>query len=401
MSLNVGRIGRLYVVKEAGTLGGNGAGYGQVQNGASTSNTLSAGARAIRHTDFKFMYDPFNRVHTVEKKTSPGRVNMFDRRPTAALSALSCLVRPSGTLNTTPEADPVYEAAFGQKTNVILATTLNDAAATTTSAILTSVVGLAKWGVILLTVAGKKYARFITNIAGSTVTWAPALPAAPANASAVKSGLVYQLTSANAISLAFLHVLSGYRRECRGVGIDKWTLSLDGNTEPQFTASGPAQKQVNDASALADPTTFTTLGNNPPSGIIGETYIGASSYLMRKASADISNALKLRNEEYGANSDTGEASEVYREGRRDVGITLDAFVETAATLHDLSIAGTTASFFNQTGRTEGNIIAVYAPSVYWHPPDTTSPEGPSDWNFKGTALESADGQNDELFFALL
>jgi hypothetical protein len=60
MGLKIGRKGRLYVVKEAGTLGGNGAGYGQMQDGSSTSNTLSSAAKALRHIDFKFTDDPLN-----------------------------------------------------------------------------------------------------------------------------------------------------------------------------------------------------------------------------------------------------------------------------------------------------------------------------------------------------
>src|SRR5262245_10308207 len=124
MSLNIGRKGRLYVVEEAGTGGGNGAGYGQVQDGTNGSNTLSAAARGIRHTDFKATYDPFNRVNSPEKKTSPGQVVVFDRRVTAGLGSLAALLRPSGTLNTVPEGDPVFKAAFGSKTNITLSTTI-------------------------------------------------------------------------------------------------------------------------------------------------------------------------------------------------------------------------------------------------------------------------------------
>jgi len=401
MALNIGRKGRLYVVQEAGTLGGNGAGYGQSQTGASGSNTLSAAARAMRHTDFKAVFDPYNRVNSNEKKTSPGRVVDLDRRRTAALSNVAGLLRPSGTVGTRPECDPILLAALGTSTLAALSTTVNDAAATTTSCTFTAVTGLTIGDAIALVAGGKTYVRFVTNIASLVVSWAPALPVAPSNSSAVKSGVTYKLTTGLALSLAFLHCLDGFRRELRGAAVDKFAIALDANAEPSFTASGPASDQVSDAAAVADPGTFTQIGGNPPSGLVGETYIGATAYLIKKAGLSISNGLVVRNEEYGANADAGIASEVVRATRRDVALTLEAYTETAATLYDLTKAGTRSSFFNQTGRTLGNIVAVYCPNVYWHPADTDNPETAVSWAFKGEARESADGQNDEVFLGLV
>lgn len=402
MSLNIGRKGRLYVVKEAGSLGGNGAGYGQAQNGASGSNTLSAAAKGLRHLDFKAAYDPYNRVNSNEKKTSPGRVVDLDRRTTAALSSLTGIVRPSGTLGTVPEMSAILEAAMGTLTNVTLATTVNDVAATTTGATLTSVTGLAKFTPISIVVNGAKYVRFLTAApSGSAVTWAPALPSAPANGAVVKAGIGVTLSTDLSISLAILHCLTGFRRELRGVGIDKLALNFDANAEIGWSASGPAANQVSDSAAVADPTSFTQVGGNPPNGLVGDMLIGSTSYPLKKAGVDLTNGLAVRNEEYGSNSDAGIASELYRAGRRDVGITLEAFVETAATLYDLAKAGTRSSFFNQTGRTEGNIFALYAPQVYWHVADTDEPEGAASWSFKGEARESSDGSNDELMIAFL
>ena len=54
----------------------------------------------------------------------------------------------------------------------------------------------------------------------------------------------------------------------------------------------------------------------------------------------------------------------------------------------------------QTGRTEGNIVGVYAPVVEWKVPGTDDPDEEVNWSFEGTALESADGQNDELSLGL-
>jgi hypothetical protein len=341
-------------------------------------------------------------VNSTEKKTSPGQVVQFDRRRQASLDSLVALLRPSGTVNTLPEADAILEAAFGSKTNTALATTVASVP-TTTGATLTSGAGLAVNDAISIVVSAKKYVRFLTAINTGTgvATWAPALPAAPIVGAVVKCGTTYKLSTDLSISLAILQCLTSYRRECRGIGIDKFAVALDGNAEPQFTVSGPAQKHVTDASAVADPGTFTQVGGNPPSGIIGETYIADVSYLIKKAGVDLSNGLAVRNSEYGANTDTGEASELYREDRRAVGVTLEAFAETQASLHDFAIAGTRKSFFNQTGRTDGNIIAIYCPIVEWKVPDLDAPEGPASWSFKGTALESSDGANDEIMLALL
>ena len=124
MALSIGRKGRVYVVQEAGSLGGNGAGYDQVQDGTSASNILSAAANAVRHEDFKFTFDPFDRVNSTEKKTSPGHVYNFDRRTKANLSSLVALLRPSGVLNTIPESDKVLKAAFGATTSPALSTTI-------------------------------------------------------------------------------------------------------------------------------------------------------------------------------------------------------------------------------------------------------------------------------------
>jgi hypothetical protein len=413
MSLKSGRKGRLYIVEEAGTLGGNGAGYGQVQDGASGSNSLSAAARVMRHIDFKATYDPFGRVNSTEKKNSPGQVVDFDRRATASLDTLAGLLRPSGTLGTVPECAPVLKAAFGSVSNVTLATTVMNNGAdsevdpTTTAITVDDATGLAAGQFISVVVSAKKYVRLITAVAAGNgaapikrLTIAPALPSAPAVDAVVKAGITYKLTTDLAISLAALYCLPSWRREVRGIGIDKFSLTLDANSEPSFTASGPAQKELTDAAAVADPTTKTEVGGNPPSGIVGDTLIASTSYLMKKAQFEITNSLKVRNEEYGSNSDTGEASEVFREGRRMIAINLDAFAETPATLHDFAIAGTRKSFFNQTGRTEGNIVVLYLPIVYWKVPDTTAGEGPTDWAFKGEARESADDANDEAYLGL-
>jgi hypothetical protein len=384
MSLNIGRRGRLYGKKESA--------YGTLQ-------TILA-ANALRHIDFQANFDPFNRVNSPEKKDSPGTVNLFDRRTTAGLGSLVALARPSGTLNTVPEADFIYEAGFGSKHNVTLATTIAvGGAGTTTADTFTSATGLAVGDAVLFNHQdGKKYVRFLQTVDTGTgvATWAPALPSPLNDGQAAKGCLTYSLTTDLAISVMFLHVLTGFRREERGIGIDKLAFTFDANEEPRFTASGPGQQELSEAAAIADPGGFTSVGGNPPSGLVGDLYINDTAYLFKKLDFDITNALKVRNDEYG----TSVATEVYREGRRVVSLSLAAFVETAATLQALAKAGTMASLMKQTGRTEGNIVAVYFPKIDWKVPDTSTGDNALDWTFKGTAIETADGGNDEVRFAL-
>jgi hypothetical protein len=384
MSLNIGRRGKIYGKLEGG-------GYATLQALLATN--------ALRHIDFQASYDPFGRVNSAEKKDSPGTVVQFDRRVQAALGNLTGLIRPSGTLNTLPEASFVFEAAFGSKTNVTLATTIASGAAVG-GATLTSAVGLSVNDPLVLIVAGLKYVRFITAVDTGTgvTTWAPNLPGVPAGGSTVKAAIAYKLTTSLATSIMLLHALPGFRRELRGIGIDKLQMMFDANEEARFVASGPAQQQLSDAAAIdVSGLAFTTVGGNPPSGLVGDLYIGNTAYLFKKLGVDLTNGVVARNSEYGNN---GLASEVYRDGRRTVGLTLDAFVETAATLYDLTKAGTYASLMKQTGRTEGNIVALYCPKVNWSVPDTGNGDNAVDWSFKGTALETADGSNDETILAI-
>jgi hypothetical protein len=380
MSLSIARKGRFFIAEHAA--------YGD------TPSVLAADA--VRHVNVEMTYDPYNRQDSPEKKRSPGVAYQFDRRTEAGLGTLEAIMRPSGTINTLPEADFVYKGLFGSVSNVVLSTTINDAAASTTDADLTAVTGLVVGGAIALTVAGKKYVRVITAIATNNVTWAPALPSAPANGSTVKSCIVYKLTTDLALSYVLCHYLDGFGRNLDGVGFNQGTLTLEGTEEARISVSGPARKQrsTGDADFIAEPGSATYVGGNPPTGMQGELRIGDTAYLHKSLEVTIDNALNLRNEEAGTE---GLATEIYRAGRRRIDLTLEAFVETPATLYDLAKAGSTASIFRQNGFTEGNIIALYMPKAYVKPAAQDDPDEAATWTFTGQALETADNQNDELF----
>lgn len=384
MALKLGRQGQVFLVKESG--------YG-------AEECLSS-SHALRHIEIGFAADPFNRVTSPEKKQSPGPATRFDRKKTAELSTLVALLRPSGTLNTLPEGDPIYEAAFGDVTNVSLATTVEAAPApAVTGATVASAGNLVAGDAVLIGIAGHPrtpFVRVLTDVTGAALTWAPALPSAPSAGDAVKGGITYKLTTDLAISLCIGHYLTAFRRELLGAGINELALAFDGNEEPRLTASGPASSQLT-GTAQDAPASFTTVGGNPPSGLIGELQIGSEIYKFKNMEVTMSNGLAVRNQEYGVNA----PSELYRSGRREIGLSLESFAETEGPLYDLAEAGTNVVVMKQTGKTEGNIIGIFAPKVEFKVPETDDPDEETSWSFSGTALESADGENDELTLALM
>lgn len=384
MALPLGRQGKVYLVKESA--------YG-------SEECLAAG-NALRHLEIGFGSDPFNRVTSPEKKQSPGPATRFDRKKSAELSTLVALLRPSGTLNTLPEIDPVLEAGFGSLTNVTLSTTV-EAAPTpaTTGATVADAGELAAGDAVLVAIASRAdspFVRVLTDVTGDALTWAPALPSAPSAGDTIKGGITYKLTTDLAISLCIAHYLTNFRRELLGAGINELGIAFDANEEPRATASGPAKEQLT-GTAQDEPASFTTVGGNPPSGLIGELLIDDEIYKFKSLEVTIGNGLKIRNQEYGVNGGT----EIYRPGRREIGISLESFAETEATLYDLAEAGTNVKLLKQTGKTEGNIIAIYCPKAEFKVPETDDPDEESSWSFTATALETADGQNDELTLALM
>lgn len=384
MALPIGRQGTIYLKKEG-------------DYGAAEALTT---AEALRHIEVAFGFNPFNRVTSPEKKQTPGPVNRFDRKKTAELGSLVGLLRPSGTLNTLAEVDPILEAAFGSITNRSVDTTVASAP-TTTSCTVAAAGALAVGDAVLLTVTGETapagpFVRILTAVSTDDLTWAPALPGAQTAGDAVKGGITYKLTTDLAISLTIAHYIGALqKRALLGCGVDSLALAFDANEEPRFTAAGPAAQQLTGTTANK-PATFTSVGGNPPSGLTGQLLIDATVYLFKAMEVALTNGLMLRNQEYGVNA----PSELYRQGRREITFSLETFGETEATLYDKAEAGTNVVVLNQTGFTEGNIVAVYAPRVEFTVPEQDDPDEETNWSFTGLALESVDGQNDELTLAL-
>lgn len=497
MSLQVGRKGKLFVKAEAT--------YADPATAIAASN-------AMRHINVGFATDPFGRVTSPEKKQSPGPVDRFDRRNVSSLSTLEILLRPSGTLNTLPEASDVLEALFGAKTNVTLSTTLTPngvavalagagagnvnngahqysvqffdgtghsklsafasvtvvdlgtngqvsvtsipvgptgtvsrklyrseaglvgaanakllttiadnttliftdnvadaglgAVATNTntgvgitasSAYVADAGALAAGDAVVVVVSGVKHVRFLDTVSTTNLAWSPALPSIPADDAVLTGCITFKLTTDLAKSLYAAHYLPSFSRELFGAALDKGTLNFDGTEEARVTVSGPAQQQNAD-SPQAEPGAFTTVGaQNPPTGMVGNMLIGDTVVLHKNLSVDITNNVKLRNEEAG---NDGLATESYRDGRRETSLSLETFAEDQTDLFDIAAAGDETSVFRQNGFTGGNIIAVFMPRVEFKVPETAEGENALNWPFKATVLETADGANDEIRIAL-
>lgn len=379
MTIDQGRTGQLYGKLEAS--------YG-VEESLAASN-------AIRHINKgSWNHLPKNKVNSPEKNASPGVFTRFDRKPTTELSGLNLLLRPSGALNTLPEADPLLEAAFGAKTNVTLDTTVQASPSpTTTGCTVASAGTLAVGDAVLIEVTGQSgpFVRVLTGVAGAALTWAPALPAAPSSGDQLQGCITYKLTTPLSKSLTLAYYNGSKKRELLGLGINSIEIALDPNGEIQLTFGGAARDRLR-STAQAQPGGFTTVGGNPPSGLNGQTLIDNTVYLMKTMNVSFTNSLEARNSEYGVIL----PSELNRNGIREVSISLDAWSETEATILDKADAGTLMSVLNQTGFTEGNIAALYLPSVDFNPPDEDDPDGSVNWSFSGAAIESTLGGNDEV-----
>jgi hypothetical protein len=391
-TIQIARLGRLYLKKET-TFG--------------TVPSLASG-NAVRHRSITFPgSDVKNKREIMEKQASPGMLatNMTDGRTSAGF-AYEGVLRPSGTLNTLPEQDPLLECGFGSKTNTTLSTTVSTGTGAVGGATLASGTGTAVGLPVLITCPdGVKRARFLTaaNTGTGVVTWAPELPAGqePANGAAVKLGILYRISAQNLLSFSAAHYLlntdgtAGFSRVLSGAVADKLGISFDANDDPMLTVSGGG-KLLSASAAPSQPASFTTVGSQPPSGITGELVLGNTAAKMMKMAIDIENAIKLQNETYGTSS--AEAS--YRAGRMKIGVSLDMRA-TSQTQYDLAVAGTNLGVFLQTGFTEGNIIAVRMPNVLFQVPDTDDPDDEVTFPLKGQALESVDGGLDAIFVGLL
>lgn len=378
----LGRLGRLLVAEEAT--------YG-------VAPTLLA-TMAMRHLNFVPTYNPKNRVMSEEKRQTPGYGARFDRRTTAGWNLSSAYLRPSGVIKTIPECSKILEHGLGSVVVGSLTTTVAAAPAPTPTVFtLASAVGLTVGEFVLINLAAGaspgKYARMVTNISTAEITVSPALPYAPTTGDTVKTGVTYKLATDPAKSLSFARYLPDISFLLTGGVVNELTVTLNNNEEVQFSATGPAKEQVQPAPAIPG---FTTVGGNPPSGLVGGLHLNGTAYPFLTGEIALVNTLELQNEEYG----TSKAKGFFRNGFREVTFSLEARVTDAMTVYALAELVSNFELFVQTGATEGNIVAVRAPKCEFEQvPDTPDDNTALAWSYAGVCLETTG--NDEFSIGLL
>jgi hypothetical protein len=372
----IGRVGTVFVAAETT--------YGVAPGFAATD--------AIRHLNVNLNYNPRNRVRAATRLVHPSQVYRRTRRATGTFN-LRGEFFPSGTLGTLPDHDEVLEHSFGAKTNVVLSTTIASAP-TVNGATLTSGVGLAINGAVLITQGGVKYVRFLTAVAGAVVSWAPPLPAAPIAGDAVKSCITYQPATAIAKSLNIGHYLTSLSYQGYGAVCDQLKIQFDANNEVMWEVSGPMQRRARPA-VTAQPGAFTTAGITPPSGLTGGFTIDGTAEDYLKAEFVISNGMALDNFAGG----TSQARGFYRKGVRQVDVNLNTMVSDDTTLITAAEGTTDTPVLVQSGDTEGSIVAVYCPLVEFGVPDDPDGDEELEWSYKGDAKSPVAG-NGEIFLAI-
>ena len=372
------RLGKVYAAKEV------------------TFNTAAtlASTDAIRHSSIQ-LNRPTARVDSPERHPHPSLIYRYTRRAEPTWS-LGGLLYPAGTIQVAPDMGDLFEAGFGATTLRAVSTTVSASPTpTATGATVAAAGALAVGdGVLIAIAAGQyagKYVRVLTGVATNALTWAPALPAAPATGDAVKGCATYKLTTAVGPTLDLAHYLPNVSYEGLGCVCDSLKFTLDSNDEIKWEASGPMASRTRPAQTV--PAAFTTVGTAPPSGLTGNGWNDAVAQEFIKASIEVANAYKLDNIAYG----TSVARGFYRSGQRKVSLSLSQLASDDTVLITDAEAATNSAMLLQTGVTEGSIIAFYAP--VWEPtvPDDADGDEVTELSYNGICKGSTSGVgNDEL-----
>lgn len=375
----IGRVGRTYAAK---------------QSSFGTPPTFAA-TDAIRHESIKLNYNPRNRVNAKDRLPHPSLLTRRTRRTTGEWS-LGGIFFPSGVLNTLPDHTDFLECGMGALNNTTAATTVASGA-TATGATLASGTGLAVGRPILINVSTGspvtgRVVRWLTSVAGAVVTWAPALPQAPAVSDTVKACIGYSLATALPAAMDIGHYLTQVNKEGSGCVVDVLKLMLDANDEVRWEASGPMIERL--AAAQAEPGSQTYVGFAPPSGLAATLRVGASAFEMLKLAVTITNGMELDNVAAG----TSKAQNFYRKSQRKVEVEVGAMYGDDVTLMTAAEGTTDQVLLAQCGTVEGSIVAMYSPAVEFDVPDDPDADETMEHSFKGTAKGIAG--NDEIYLAV-
>lgn len=373
--------------------------YAKVESSFGTAPTFVA-TDALRHIDVSTTASN-NRADSLEKRGTAGLRDRFSRHIQAALDIKNAYLQPSGTLGTKPEAHVILTNAWGVETTGALSTTIASGAAVG-GAVLTSGTGAAVGQGVSIVVAGGTapgtYLRVLVTVTGSTVTWLPNLPGAPAAGDTVKNTCTtYTLANEVPNSFSFGHYLPNVSVEMHGCVTDKFKVMFDGNNEVTFSATCPAKERLRPAQTI--PGAFTTVGSTI-TGIVGAFLYAGTAYQITKFTFDMTNAEKMQDEIYGTDRSQG----FYRNGRRKVAFTIQARVTDDTAVVTAAESAADGTMFVQCNNVEGKNIGIYMPRVEFDAPATPDSDGAMDYSFSGVAKETLTGigsgataGNDEAF----
>ena len=381
----VGRLGKVYVKKEIT--------YGVAPTFAATD--------ALRHLAVKTSAS-LNRSDSLERRGTPGLRDRFSRHIQAGFQ-LDGYLQPSGTIQTIPEAHALLESGFGVE---VVGTGSSTVASgpSTTGATVASATGFAAGQMISITELGGAtpgvYNRLLTQVSGSALTWAPALPTAVAVSDTIKSMVTYKFANELPYAFTLAHYLPNLSVEVHGNVMQKFSFMFDANDELKFSASGPGKDRIRNAQTV--PGSFTTVGT-PVTGILGAFLFNGVAYQIMKATFEVDNAEELQNDVYGTASALG----FYRGGRRKVTFSIDARVTDDVTVITQAEAASDNTLLITCGNLEGKMATLYAPRAEFDVPDSPDGDGALTWSFKGVCKETLAGAggsltagNDELFFGI-
>lgn len=377
MAVNqIGRFDQVYVKKEAS--------FG-------TPPTF-AGSDAVRVSACKLNYNPTNMKVAEDRYLHPSPIDELQGRITADWM-LGGIFYPSGTIGTAPDHSEILECGMGAVAAPTPLSTTIASGPTTTGAVVASATGLAVGQAILINVttgspATGRVVRWLTVVAGTTLTWAPALPQAPAVGDTVKSTVTWSLATALPASLHIGRYKTSIAKAGQGALVNQLKLMLDANDVVRWEASGPMQTRI---TAQTIPGTFVTAGTNPPTGIVGGMRIGSSARAFLKMAITINNAMELQNEDFGTSSAYG----YDRIGQRLINVELDTMFTDDTTLITAAEGASDNVLLAQCGNVEGKIIGIYAPKVRFDVPDDPDGDGKLQLAFKG--LAKGTNGNDDLY----
>ncbi len=341
-----------------------------------------------------------NREASPEKRGTPDRQQSLPRRQSQQFNLSEIMWEPSGTLGTISNVGKFIKALFGSAHVLSLNTTVAAGAPTTTGCDLTSAAGVAVGDIIVFTYAdGHREATRILTVSAPAITF-DAVSAAPPVAGAAVVGITYGLANNVTESLAIYKYYNAgnFKQAVYGAVADQMVVTFDGTKEVMLAIQGPAGDYADSSSGggtvQAKPGTHVTVGS-PASGMVGGFYVDGNAFLTTMCKLTINNQLILRNKELGTSKASGIGG---RNNLRDVTCEITFYLE------DLNLIGKANSVVKGElrlviGSTNGNVIAMVAPSVEFEIPDVPGDIGLKEITVSGICY--AVSGNDQVILAEL